>query len=164
MPATPADQAIIDEPFRVHARDGLWRPRFTGTGLHMSLPLARARNWARLLHEHQTPLTDHPHYKAREVLRAAAGQPQAAGPGGGPRHYCGPWRDGKWRGVAAHNVFFLHTRCGGNRARTINRFDFHTGKWPAPHCASIRSAHGPWGGAGAANREVPPEARLDADE
>ena len=56
--ATDADQAIIDDPWRPHARDKWWRPRFRRTGLLAAVPLAHVASLCEITHVHNTPHGD----------------------------------------------------------------------------------------------------------
>jgi hypothetical protein len=143
-PVSPADQAIIDDPWGFHDRDPLWRPRFQRTGLFTAVPLARAHHWARLQHDHVTPLTGNPNYTAAMVCAAVAAQPLGAD--GHPQRWCGVCgAGGEWLCAESYNVYFLCTRCSGNRSRTVNRFDFKHG---APPCGVVWCVQWVWGGRG----------------
>ena len=104
---TPADQAIIDDPWRVHARDELWRPRFVRTGQRLAVPLAGCASVVSIQHEHLSPLQDDPSLSPWEVVRASLTQPAADGghEGADPARWCGPWgKPARWHDVEAHNV------------------------------------------------------------
>ena len=78
MPASAADQAIVDRPYEVHEHDAFWRPRFQRTGELLAVPLALAVTVARLEHEHVSPLRDQPELAPREALLAGYRQPADA--------------------------------------------------------------------------------------
>jgi len=156
---TPADQAIIDDPWRVHARDELWRPRFVRTGQRLAVPLAGCASVVSIQHEHLSPLQDDPSLSPWEVVRASLTQPAADGghEGAGPARWCGPWgKPARWHDVEAHNVWFVLGPWCGHRSRTVARYDFACGAAPlvpvplAPLAASggqatcSRSTWGSW--------------------
>ena len=133
MPLTPADQTIIDEPYRDHVRDHLWRPRFQRTGLLLAVPLAACASVVSIQHDHLSPLQENPALSPWQVVRTSLAQPAADGPGGGPARWCGPWgRPERWWDVEAHNVWFVLGPWCGHRSRTVARYDFACGARARP--------------------------------
>ena len=138
VPASAADQAIVDRPYEVHAHDEFWRPRFRRTGELLAVPLALVETVVRLEHEHVSPLRDQPELSPREVLLAAYRQrPDAAG---APSQYCGVWTGGEWRCCDAHNVYFVNASWSGHLSRTETTYDFQQGAWRPSVGASPLSA------------------------
>ena len=118
--ATPADEAIIARPWEAHARDPLWRPRFREARLDVAYPVALLQSVVHVAHVHWSPLDVEPGLSPVDVLRRA--HEQRRDPvRGGPRDFCGVWRDGEWHCVPrpGGDEFFVHGPWSGLNLRHL---------------------------------------------
>ena len=121
-PCTPADAAIVREPYREHRRSRVWRPQFEGMAREASYPLALADGVGALPHVHDSPLDDDHLLTPGDLLREIEEQPRGDD-GVTPLRYCGPY-DGAWRDTAT-NLYWFDGPHNGLRWRGMQGYHFH---------------------------------------